>query len=745
MYLATFNQLNDTLWFDELWLLINFTSVQVSSRVVLVASFLMAVSVGCADKNGNWNNPHAPEKENIRVMYSVFTSPPKNLDPVRTYNLDEATLIDQIYEPPLEYHYLKRPYQLKPLTLTELPKLEYLNADGAIVLEESEYVAYSRYTFELKKGIRYQPHPAFAVNDFGQPYYSFSNESSAKKFTVLADFKRVGTKELVASDYIYQIKRMADPRLQFPIWDIMSNYLVGMKDLRKQLVQARRDNPKGWLNLDTFSLDGVKEIDQYTFQITLHKKYPQFKYWLAFHFFAPIPMELDRFYNLPGQQEKNISLAYHPVGTGAFMMTKHDASSEIILEKNPNFSAQYYPSEGEMKDESIGLLMDSGKPLPFLDKIIFRLEKEAIPIWTKFLQGYYDRSGVGSDSFDQAVDMSVDGIALTDEMQRKGISLNMTVEPATYYMGFNMLDPVVGGYSEQQKKLRNAIAIAYDEHEQISIFRNGRGEIAMSPLPPGIFGYQGGERGLDKKVFDWVDGKPVRKPIETATRLLSEAGYPGGRDRITGKPLVLNLDTTKNSGDAARQNWLIKQFNKLGIQLNIRATDYNRFQDKMESAKAQMFFWGWFADYPDPENFLFLLYGPNSRTGSGGSGVNSTNYNNQRFNELFNQMKVMSNSPKRLQIIEEMLEIYRKDRPWASSFHPTTFILNNAWVKNFKPHGISQVTLKYQDIDTELRENRRDEWNKPVVWPLWLFASLCFLVVLPGYLAHRRRQTQKVI
>ena len=61
----------------------------------------------------------------------------------------------------------------------------------------------------------------------------------------------------------------------------------------------------------------------------------------------------------------------------------------------------------------------------------------------------------------------------------------------------------------------------------------------------------------------------------------------------------------------------------------------------MESAKAQMFFWGWFADYPDPENFLFLLYGPNSRTGSGGSGVNSTNYNNQRFNDLFNEMKVI--------------------------------------------------------------------------------------------------------
>jgi oligopeptide transport system substrate-binding protein len=50
----------------------------------------------------------------------------------------------------------------------------------------------------------------------------------------------------------------------------------------------------------------------------------------------------------------------------------------------------------------------------------------------------------------------------------------------------------------------------------------------------------------------------------------------------------------------------------------IRATDYNRFREKMREGTGQMFFWGWNADYPDPENFLFLLYGPNGKVEAGG-------------------------------------------------------------------------------------------------------------------------------
>lgn len=708
-------------------------------RIIVVA--LLALLTAC--DNGEWNNPHAEVGHNEKVMYLTFTSPPKNLDPVRSYNKDEATLIDQIYEPPLQYDYLQRPYVLKPLTLTQLPTVEYLDESGHGLPADHATPTYSRYTFEIKRGINFQPHAAFALNAQGKPRYNFANLKDAAGYRRIEDFEHTGTKELVAKDYIYQIKRMADPKLQLPIWDIVSEYVVGLETLRQQIVEKREEQSGEWVDLRTLPLAGVREINSHSFSVTLQGRYPQFKYWLAFHFFAPVPAEVDRFYHLPGQQDKNISLAFHPVGTGAFMMIKHDASSEIVLAKNPNFHEEYYPSEGGAGDAESGLLDAAGQSLPFLDRVIFRLEKEAIPVWTKFLQGYYDRSGVSSDSFDQAVNVGVDGISLSDEMRAKGIELSVNIEPAIYYVGFNMLDPVVGGYTDRQRKLRTAIAVAYDEFEQISIFRNGSGEVAMGPIPPEITGYSAGEAGINRQVFDW-DGAAQKKPIDYAKQLLREAGYPDGRDEVTGSPLVLNFDTTQTGGGSARQSWLIKQFAKLGIQLNIRATDYNRFQDKMESGHAQIFFWGWFADYPDPENFLFLLYGPNSRVGSGGSGVNSSNYNNPEYNKLFNKMKVMPDSPQRLEIIRQMVAIYHRDVPWASGFHPSSFVLSNAWTKNYKAHGMSQVTLKYQSIDIDLRAQKRREWNRPVLWPLWLCAGVVLVTGVPGYRAYRRRQLKRI-
>jgi len=240
-------------------------------------------------------------------------------------------------------------------------------------------------------------------------------------------------------------------------------------------------------------------------------------------------------------------------------------------------------------------------------------------------------------------------------------------------------------------------------------------------------------------------GMAQRKSLEEAKRLLAEAGYPEGRHAKTGEPLVLNLDTTTGgSTDNARNTWLMKQFAKLGIQLNIRATDYNRFQDKMEKGNAQIFFWGWFADYPDPENFLFLLYGPNGRVGSGGSGVNSSNYANPEYDRLFNLMKNMEDSPQRQKIIDQMLTIVRKDTPWASSFHPQSFVLSHGWMKNYKNHGISQATLKYQNMDTELRAQKRRAWNQPVVWPLILLCFLMIALALPGYCVYRARRQLRI-
>ena len=324
-------------------------------------------------------------------------------------------------------------------------------------------------------------------------------------------------------------------------------------------------------------------------------------------------------------------------------------------------------------------------------------------------------------------------------MRGKDIQLGTAIATSLSYIGFNMLDPVVGGLSDAKSKLRQAISIAFDHEEFISIFLNGRGIAGQGPIPPGIFGYQEGAAGINPYVFESHQGQPQRRSVDTARRLLAEAGYPGGRDAKTGAPLVLYFDTSDSGPDAkSRLDWMKKQLAKLDVQLVVRATDYNRFQDKMQKGNAQLFSWGWNADYPDPENFLFLLYGPNKKVGGGGE--NAANYQNPEFDRLFKQMKDMSNGAARQQVIDQMVEIVRRDAPWIFAYHPKSFGLRHAWVHNVKPNLMANNTLKYRSIDTVLRAQKREAWNAPVVWPIGLGVALLILAIAPAWLGWRRRE-----
>ena len=96
-----------------------------------------------------------------------------------------------------------------------------------------------------------------------------------------------------------------------------------------------------------------------------------------------------------------------------------------------------------------------------MNKIIFKKEKESIPLWNKFLQGYYDTSGISKDSFGQAIQISIHGnVEASEFLKDRNISLLTSVSPSTMYVAFNMSDPVVGGYTEEQRKLRQAFSIA---------------------------------------------------------------------------------------------------------------------------------------------------------------------------------------------------------------------------------------------------------------------------------------------
>jgi oligopeptide transport system substrate-binding protein len=701
---------------------------------------VIALSAGCSDSP--WNNPY-PRSLTGNILFTAFTERPKHLDPARSYSSDENILLGQIYEPPLQYHYLIRPYKLEPLLATKMPEQHFYNKVGEEVREDSGEVEFSEYIIEIKKGVMFQPHPAFVNGPNGNPLYLNLTDEQLDNIYEIGDFAETATRELTAADYVYQIKRLAHPDLHSPIFGLMSEYIAGLSELSEVLKQAKNElGEDEWLDLRKYDLAGAQVLDRYRYKIRLKALYPQFKYWLSMSFFAPMPYEAERFYQQPKLIHKNITLDWFPVGTGAYYLARNNPNKQMLLQRNPNFHGATYPTEGMPEDRQNGLLDDAGKPLPFLDKIVFSLEKESIPYWNKFLQGYYDNSGISSDSFDQAIQIGSGGdIDLTDEMKEKGISLTTSVSSSIFYFGFNMLDDVVGGVSEKASKLRRAIAIAVDYEEYISIFLNGRGLPASGPLPPGIFGHRDGISGINHGVYEVVNGRVKRRPIEQAKQLLKEAGYENGIDPKTGKTLILYLDTTGSGPDSkARLQWWRKQFDKLNIQLVIRNTDYNRFRSKVSKGTAQMYQWGWNADYPDPENFMFLLYGPNSKVKS--QGENASNYSNPEFDRLFEKMKDMQNGPERQSIINRMIEILQHDSPWLWGFYPKSFSLHHSWYFNAKPNAMAANTLMYKRVDPQLRQKLQKQWNKPIWWPLLVILALLVVTIIPAWRSWRRSENE---
>ncbi len=711
-----------------------------AAALASVLSIAMMALTSCSE--GPWNNPNPANPEGMVTYQSImFPAPPKHLDPVISYAADESLFILQIYQPPLGYHFLKRPYELQPLGLDSLPEVTFLDDQGNEVAEGMGNIAFTRYTLHIREDEHFQPHPAFAMNERGEPLYLFDNAREGAQYKSIPDFPQSGSRPVHANDYAYQIKRLADPENISPMLGFMGQYIVGMSEFSTQLAGIER---KGWLNLDDYPMAGLEVVDPQTLNITIQGRYPQFIYWLAMHFFVPVAPEVDRFYKNPGFAQRNLTLDWWPVGSGPFMMVKNDPNTEIILERNPNFREDYYPSEGAPGDAERGLLDDAGKRLPLIDRAVYRLEKEVLPVWTKFLQGYYDRSGENhantTQFFDQAFVVGPEGLEVAPDIADHGITVSTAVKPSLFYYGFNMRDPVLGGYTDDKRKLRKALQIAFNTEEYLNVFYKGSGVAAQSIIPPGIPGSLSGEAGMNPQVYDWVDGAIVRKPIAYAKQLLVEAGYPNGRDVRTGEPLKIFIDVQSQAISNSIMNWIDRQFGQIGVQVEYRPADWNRTREKYLTGNTQIFSHGWLADYPDPENFLFLLHGPESPLVCKCDGTNNANYASEEYDAAFRAMRILPPGPERDAEIAKMVKLYQDDAVWLFAYTPKEVYLNNAWVHNTKRHGIDKGTLKYIRLDTQLRAQKQAQWNKPVSWPLYAGALLIFAMVVPGVSAYRRRQ-----
>ncbi|HKN08967.1 MAG TPA: ABC transporter substrate-binding protein, partial [Pseudomonadota bacterium] len=429
------------------------------------AAWCIAALTACSEAT---NNPHPSGSEKTNTLFVPFVErSPKYLDPTSSYSNDETPFTYQVYEPLYGYHYLKRPYELIGRAAEEVARPQYFNQAGELLPDDApgDQVAQTVFDIKIKPGILFAPHPAFARDANGNYlYHALRREDLADKYKI-TDFKQTGTRELTAEDYVYAIRRLATPRIKSPAFSSMADYIVGLKEygneivgidraLRKDMAATDRDLP--FLDLRQYSFPGVEALDRYTLRIRLIGKYPQFKYWLAMTFFAPVPWEAEKFYAQPGMAEKNLTLNYWPVGTGPFMLTEYVENRRHVLRRNPNFHGEKYPCEGEAGDREKGYLDDCGKNIPFVDAVVFDIEKEGVPLQAKFLQGYYDSPAI--ERLDYGTGMLV---AMADskdkdrEYREKGIRLPTTIEASNWYLGFNWLDPVVGKGDTPEQAERN--------------------------------------------------------------------------------------------------------------------------------------------------------------------------------------------------------------------------------------------------------------------------------------------------
>ncbi|WP_418320915.1 ABC transporter substrate-binding protein [Piscinibacter sakaiensis] len=721
-------------------------------RRLLAAMMLLALA---ACNNNPW--PEGAAATNT-LFSGVIESSPRHLDPTASYWSNDTAFTYQIYEPLYGYHYLKRPFVLVPKTAAEVVKPRYYDRNGKPLADDApgEQVAESVYDVPIKPGIVYQPHPAFAVDDSGRHRYHAMRPGELGDRRTPWDFEHTGTRELVAEDFVYAIKRHATTRITTPIYPVFAEYVLGLKEygpliraedekLRAGLDPASLDKP--FLDFRRWPLAGATAPEKHLLRIRLKGKYPQWSYWMQMTFLAPVPWEADAFYAQPGMAEVGLSLDTWPIGTGPYMMVEYVRDRRHVMKRNPNYRAEPYPCEGTAADKAAGLLDDCGKPTPFVDTLVSVIEREAVPRRGKFRQGFYDlevfeRTDTGMDYL---VGMQ-DSEEVRQEYLDKGFRLAKSSDVNSYFIGFNMLDPTIGWgdtpeQRERNRKLRQAISIAIDWDEYSKIFPKKAGETAMSPLPAGIEGSREGTlQGVNPVTHKVVDGKVVRRSIDEAKRLLAEAGYPAGRDAKTGKPLVINYDFYAPATPERKPeiDWVVRQFAKIDIQLEVRATENTQFQEKVRKGNYQVYWLGWNADYPDAENFMFLLYGPNGKTKF--DGENTSNYANPEFDRMFQQLKMLEDGPKKQALLDEMIELVRNDAPWTFGFFPYASAAAQHWVYNYKPAILVRDHGRYLRLDVAERVQKQRAWNQPVWWPMVLIGAALLAVLLVARRSLKKRE-----
>jgi len=583
--------------------------------------FLLLLSITGCDRS-----PSGADADEM-VLHAILPTKIRGFDPGDIGDVYSALVAAQIFECLYQYHYLKRPYELIPQLAEDMPQM---SEDGLT------------YTIKIKKGVY------------------FANGLC---------FEEGRGRELKAGDFVFAWKRIADIKYLSKNWWVFDGKIVGLDEFREYTKGCKRAEDVDYSR----PVKGLTASDDYTLVIKLKKPWPQITYLLAHLPTAPIAKEAVDYYGK--------DIVSYPIGTGPFKLKVWHRGSYIEMVRNPNFRGEFYPSEGESDDLEEGLLADAGKKLPMVDKISFVLIEEDQPRWLQFLRGKIDASSIPKDNYSQAIDASR---SLTPEMKRWNIHLKTFRNPDTFWIGFNMEDPVLG----KNKALREAISYSIDRERYIELFWNGRDEVAYGFIPPLMKTYNPEIRKIGKSYNPEVAAQLVKEAEKT---------YGGRLPRLR-----FSMGGTDTLARQIGQFWQ-RGFKSVGLDVEVEYMDWPTFQDKVKTKSVQMFSLGWVADYPDAENFLQLFYSKNASPGP-----NNFNYSNPEFDRIYEQIAVMADSPERTELYRKAERIVIEDCPAAFINHRVAYVLHHDWVGNYKPHVFQYGLAKYRRLDSAKRAAYED-------------------------------------
>ena len=349
---------------------------------------------------------------------------------------------------------------------------------------------------------------------------------------------------------------------------------------------------------DATTISGVRFIDEQTIEITIDEAKSYFLAKMTY----PTGFVLDK----ENVEANPRSWFREPNGTGPFRLAEYVVGETLVLARNENFHL------GPPKLDEVELILSGGTSL-------LMYENDEIHL-----------AGVGLADLDRLNDPSND---LYPELRTAPASFSVN------YIGLNVNEPPL-----DDVKVRQALNLAIDKREIASIVLGDLVEPADGILPPNFPGYDKGVQGYE---FD-----PVR-----AKQLLGESKYGGDLANIP--PITITTPGSFGANVSLDMEVILQMWERnLGITAEFQQTEYATFLKDLHKGRFQMFDIGWIADYPDPENFLDILFHSESTN-------NHTHYSNPEVDDLLMRARVETDTTARYHLYNQAEQMILDDAPWV--------------------------------------------------------------------------------